>query len=1665
MIRGCYLSQSHRQKKQNIEFEFTRDDKKGNSRVHYIDLEMNTIKSLLLTGLLTLIVAPLWSQTSDLIKYQAVLRNATGSPIQQKSVTLRFSILQTTPNGTSVYEEKHTVMTNLVGLVNLHIGAGFDKVGTIGGVDWGNDEFFLQVELDDDLDGSFDVMGTSQLTSVPYSLMARDVENKQDLKLSNDSLTITGTPAPTVIDMSAFRDNTDNQQLIYQNSQLVLFRQTLNDTIDLSPIVNQGLVNASSIAQIQNTIATDTLSLLQHLANDQDMDNTNELQTLSLNMSNDTLEISGSGSKVSLSQYLDNTDAQTLATGFNTGNSRSISISNGNSVNINVADQDSSNTNEIQDLTLSGHSLSITNNASATTVDLSGYAQDNDNQILSLNQSGTTYTLGTSNTSTTVSIDVADGDADATNEIQDLSLSGNDLTITNNGSATTIDLSSYLDNTDAQNLSNTTSGTNRTINISGGTGTTIDVADNDNDGTNEIQDLSLSGNNLTITNNGSATTIDLSGYLDNTDTQNLSNTTSGTNRTINISGGTGTTIDVADNDNDGTNEIQDLSLSGNNLTITNNGSATTIDLSGYLDNTDAQNLSNTTSGTNRTINISGGTGTTIDVADIDNDTLNELQNLSSTTSGTNRTINISSGTGTTIDVADNDNDGTNEIQDLSLSGNNLTITNNGSATTIDLSGYLDNTDAQNLSNTTSGTNRTINISGGTGTTIDVADNDNDANNEIQNLGSSASGTNRTITVSGGGSSTTIDVADNDNDGTNEIQDLSLSGNDLTITNNGSATTIDLSSYLDNTDAQNLSNTTSGTNRTINISGGTGTTIDVADNDNDGTNEIQDLSLSGNNLTITNNGSATTIDLSGYLDNTDTQNLSNTTSGTNRTINISGGTGTTIDVADNDNDGTNEIQDLSLSGNNLTITNNGSATTIDLSGYLDNTDTQNLSNTTSGTNRTINISGGTGTTIDVADNDNDATNEMQTLTFQNDSVIISGGNGVDLSSFGSEDQLNDGDSDTRVEVEASTDEDVIRFTAGGTERMTISGANVGIANSSPSYNLDVTGTARTSSLRVGTNNLQYGASVEVADRQNIMGTSNPNLFIGESGSDYFQIRYQTASDYGHLFTPGTRDIILEAGGDVGIGTTSPAADLDVNGTTRTSNLTMTTGASAGTFMVGNGSGVVAWTDPSTLGVNFVEDADGDTRILTESSADNDQLRMHIAGTEYLRIRTATNGATIMDIRNETNTYLGGLAGRFASVNLENVGVGYLAHGNGTVTGSYNAAMGYAANYSLSSGGYNIAIGQQSNFSGTTGSENVGIGRNANYRNTTANYNVGVGSYSNYNATGAGNTAVGYHSGNGVTSNTGIYNVSMGYFSAYERRGSYNVGVGPFAGYMRGGGTGSYNTALGAYAGYENTGGTNTFLGAFAGYNANSTGSGNVFIGYNAGYNETGSNLLYIDNTTTSTPLIYGNFSSNALTFNGTVTSTGLVTTPSIRITGSSPAANDVLVSDASGNGTWQPMPSKQRAYMISPRDFDATDFNANVTHGTVGGFSMPCLNFADGGNGNAQLSIPVPSDWASGNITWRLLYTSSTNTGNFNFTMWMQGMAVGDDLGGSPSTSGALTLSPPATANYLQEATKTETFINTTDKVVHLYLRRNGSNAGDTSTGIMRVVGIIMEYND
>ena len=81
------------------------------------------------------------------------------------------------------------------------------------------------------------------------------------------------------------------------------------------------------------------------------------------------------------------------------------------------------------------------------------------------------------------------------------------------------------------------------------------------------------------------------------------------------------------------------------------------------------------------------------------------------------------------------------------------------------------------------------------------------------------------------------------------------------------------------------------------------------------------------------------------------------------------------------------------------------------------------------------------------------------------------------------------------------------------------------------------------------------------------------------------------------------------------------------------------------------------------------------------------------------------------------------------------------------------------------------------------------------------------------------------------------------------------------------TGDYNVALGTNSGALTNGNKNVFLGYETGGGAFDTKDGSVFVGYQAGYSEDISNRLYIENTNSTTPLIYGEFDNDLLRVNG------------------------------------------------------------------------------------------------------------------------------------------------------------------------------------------------------
>ena len=170
---------------------------------------------------------------------------------------------------------------------------------------------------------------------------------------------------------------------------------------------------------------------------------------------------------------------------------------------------------------------------------------------------------------------------------------------------------------------------------------------------------------------------------------------------------------------------------------------------------------------------------------------------------------------------------------------------------------------------------------------------------------------------------------------------------------------------------------------------------------------------------------------------------------------------------------------------------------------------------------------------------------------------------------------------------------------------------------------------------------------------------------------------------------------------------------------------------------------------------------------------------------------------------------------------------------------NLFVGFEAGIINSSGTFNTFIGNYSGYENTTGINNVFLGANAGRENGSGNHNVFIGNGAGYsNSNGFTNVFIGWQTGENNLSGGG--NIFLGFSSGISHI------------------SGHYNTFLG-----EETGQTNQY------------GERNVFIGYRAGWSETGSNRLYIANSMTSNPLIYGEFDNDYLKINGDLDVTGTI----------------------------------------------------------------------------------------------------------------------------------------------------------------------------------------------
>ena len=305
----------------------------------------------------------------------------------------------------------------------------------------------------------------------------------------------------------------------------------------------------------------------------------------------------------------------------------------------------------------------------------------------------------------------------------------------------------------------------------------------------------------------------------------------------------------------------------------------------------------------------------------------------------------------------------------------------------------------------------------------------------------------------------------------------------------------------------------------------------------------------------------------------------------------------------------------------------------------------------------------------------------------------------------------------------------------------------------------------------------------------------------------------------------------------------------------------------------------------------------------------------------------------------------------------IGLGYQAAR--VNSGAYSINIGYGAGIGAS-GENSIRIGKLSGNT-STGANTIAIGADS-LKSSTANNTIAIGFEAlKVLSTGTGNVAIGYQALDEIT--TGINNTAVGYDTntsgsagrsytnlfgyGANALGNYGTAIGWLSsastssvsiGTLTNGNGASQNSImLGYETGRYSTGNNNVYIGHQTGQNC-TTGAGNLFLGYQAGQNAAGSNKLYIENSNSATPLIYGEFDTDLVRING-----------SFQVTSTTTSA-----------GLYASNQTELRLYELTA---NGTNYIALKAAGTLAGNTTYTLPTADGSAGQT-----LTTD-ASGNMSW------------------------------------------------------------------------------------------------
>jgi hypothetical protein len=539
--------------------------------------------------------------------------------------------------------------------------------------------------------------------------------------------------------------------------------------------------------------------------------------------------------------------------------------------------------------------------------------------------------------------------------------------------------------------------------------------------------------------------------------------------------------------------------------------------------------------------------------------------------------------------------------------------------------------------------------------------------------------------------------------------------------------------------------------------------------------------------------------------------------------------------DADADPANEIQTLTLTGTDLTISG-GNTVTIPQTVYTAGTGIGISGNTINNTlpDQTISITGSgattvTGTypsfTISSTDNVNDAdvdpTNELQSLSFINDTLFLTNGGFVPLS----------GQTDTLWRLS-------------GNNMYSTNSGKVGVGTSTPPAKFVVQGDNSHDTIPLFEIKDRTGATVFIVYPDSV------RIYVGDDGSKTNKGAFavsgrNTAKQLTHDFLWVTPDStrIFTGDSDAGFG----VENIETTGSQRYMRMT------PDNYFIGHEAGLF-----NTMGLynSYIGYQAGYLGVGGNKN--------YFIGYKSGYNNSGSNNIFIGDSTGYSNTsglfnlFIGNQAGYSNTSGNFNIAIGTKSLFSNTV-GIGNQAAGMNSMYYNTTGNYNVAFGWHALHYNVSGSSNTAVGTNALLGNQTGDQNTGIGMGALlFNSTGYDNTAVGFGS---MQSNTSGYNnIAMGSNAMdrnkqardnmalgtralfWNQNASNNIAVGNEAlytlSYLNGGNVWSTdNVAIGYKAMYATqpinatSGYRNTSVGNYS-LTTNTTGSHNVVIGYEA-----------------------------------------------------------------------------------------------------------------------------------------------------------------------------------------------------------------------------------------